>query len=211
MNITISDVKYYLGVAQEKVIWAYEGFSSWHPYVQIGVGLFVLLLFLSLFTGRTWNRHKHNVKKSKKMIKKVGKIKDPNKQITYLRKIDHFLFEEVVLSALQSMGFKIKRNSAYTGDGGIDGQVKIKGKWYLIQSKRYSNYIDKTHVEEFANVCKKRRQPGLFIHTGKTGKETSLVFQSSRNIHCVSGHLLSLMFDKKKKKYWMDYVEHHKI
>lgn len=211
MDITLSDIKYYLEVTTDKLAWAYSHFSSWHPYVQIGIGLFVVLVILSLFAGKKLHNHKHNVKKSKKLIKKVARIRDPNKQITYLRKIDHFLFEEVVLSALSSMRFKIKRNAAYTGDGGIDGQVKIKGKWYLIQSKRYSNYIDKTHVEEFIEVCRKRKQPGLFIHTGKTGKETSLVFQSTRNIHCVSGHLLSLMFDGKKKKYWMDYVEHHKI
>lgn len=211
MDITLSDIKYYLDVTQDKISWAYGHFSSWHPYVQIGIGIVFVLFILSFFAGRKFQKHQLNVKKSKKLIKKIARIKDPNKQIIYMRNIDHFLFEEVVLSALLSMGFKIKRNKAYTGDGGIDGEVRIKGKWYLIQSKRYSNYINKNHVEEFTDLCRKRKQPGLFIHTGKTGKETSIVFQSSRTIHCVSGHLLSLMFDKSKKRYWMDYVEHHKI
>lgn len=191
--------------------WGWGHVSSWHPYVQIGVGVFLLLLILKPFIGKKKHQHKKNVRMSKGIVRKVGRIKNPTKQVTYLRKIDHFLFEEVVLTSLNSMGFKIKRNSAYTGDGGVDGEVKIKGKWFLIQSKRYSNYIDKTHVEEFLNLCKTRRQPGLFIHTGKTGKETALIFQSSRNVHCVSGHLLSLMFDRQKKKFWFDYVTQHKI
>lgn len=191
--------------------WGWAKFSQLHPYVQLGIGTFVFLYFARFFIGRAKTQHQKNVKKSKGVMKKVGRIKNPNKQVLYLRKIDHFLFEEVVLTALNSMGFKIKRNSAYTGDGGIDGEVKIKGKWYLIQSKRYSNYIDKTHVEEFLAVCRARKQPGLFIHTGQTGKETAAIFQSTRNVHCVSGHLLSLMFDKKRRKFWFDYVAHHKI
>ena len=211
MNITWENIRYYLDIAQNNAKIAYDYFFSLHPYLQIIIGFVFFSVLVRFLFKKTKHKHQRNINKSKRMIGKVSRIKDPNKQVVYLRKIDHFLFEEVVLSALSSMGLKIKRNAAYTGDGGIDGQVKIKGKWYLIQSKRYSNYIDKTHVEEFVNVCRKRKQPGLFIHTGKTGKETALVFQSTRNIHCVSGHLLSLMFDKKKKKYWMDYVEHHKI
>lgn len=186
-------------------------FWSLHPYVQIGFFIFLALLTVPVFISTQKHQHKKNVVMSKGVMRKVGKIKNPNKQIAYLRQIDHFLFEEVVLTTLNSMGFRIKRNSAYTGDGGIDGEVKIKGKWFLIQSKRYSNYIDKTHVEAFLDVCRERRQPGLFIHTGKTGKDTALIFQSSRNVYCVSGHLLSLMFDKGKKKFWFDYVTQHKI
>lgn len=201
---SIDEIVYWLTIA-------WQTFSSWNIYVQIGLILFLVLLVIKPFIGRAKHQHKVNVRKSKGVVRKVGRIKNPKKQVDYLRKIDHFLFEEVVLTALKSMGFKIKRNSAYTGDGGIDGQVKIKGKWFLIQSKRYSNYIDKTHVEEFLEVCRKRKQPGLFVHTGKTGKDTALIFQSSRNVHCVSGHLLNLMFDRKKRKYWFDYVTHHKI
>lgn len=77
--------------------------------------------------------------------------------INYLRKINPFTFEEMLLSLFNESGCKIKRNKKYTGDGGLDGKFKFKGKWYFIQAKRYSNYIRSTDVEALAKLCRKIR------------------------------------------------------
>ncbi|WP_192840691.1 restriction endonuclease, partial [Enterobacter hormaechei] len=45
--------------------------------------------------------------------------------MNYLRKIDPFVFEELLLEGFEAHGFRTIRNKRYTGDGGIDGQVII--------------------------------------------------------------------------------------
>ncbi|MEX6059375.1 restriction endonuclease [Enterobacter hormaechei] len=42
-------------------------------------------------------------------------------KINYLRKIDPFVFEELLLEGFEAHGFRTIRNKRYTGDGGIDG------------------------------------------------------------------------------------------
>jgi len=47
----------------------------------------------------------------------------------YLRKVEPFIVEELVLSALdQREDIKIQRNKRYTGDNGVDGRFYIKTK-----------------------------------------------------------------------------------
>ena len=96
-----------------------------------------------------------------------------------LRSVNPFVFEEMILTALKKRGFKITRNKRYSGDGGIDGQVRIKNEHYLIQAKRYKNHINPAHVQTFVRLCRKRGEKGLFVHTGKTGKKSYQVVQNS--------------------------------
>ncbi|MGS6531656.1 restriction endonuclease, partial [Enterobacter hormaechei] len=42
--------------------------------------------------------------------------------INYLRKIDAFVFEELLLEGFEAHGFRTMRIKRYSGDGGIDGQ-----------------------------------------------------------------------------------------
>ncbi|MGM8474744.1 restriction endonuclease, partial [Enterobacter hormaechei subsp. steigerwaltii] len=70
-------------------------------------------------------------------------------KINYLRKIDPFVFEELLLEGFEAHGFRTIRNKRYTGDGGIDGQVIIGKYRYLIQAKRYRGHIALQHVQEF--------------------------------------------------------------
>jgi restriction system protein len=89
-------------------------------------------------------------------------------------------------------GHKIKRNKRYSHDGGIDGEVIIKNKQYLIQAKRYTNHINPKHVQDFIKICRKRRKKGLFIHTGITGKKSKSLAQNS-NIEIINGERLTNM------------------
>lgn len=86
-----------------------------------------------------------------------------------LRKLDPFVFEELILTCCAERGWQIQRNHKYTGDGGIDGRVWIEGKLFLIQAKRYKQLIKVTHIDSFYNVIQEKRAVGgIFVHTGRT-------------------------------------------
>lgn len=139
-------------------------------------------------------RHNIRIKKAKRVSKKLLEIKKINQNYKaisfgYLRKINCFVFEELILSSIEKQGKIIKRNKSYSNDGGLDGIFYDKkyGK-ILIQSKRYKSYINKKHVEEFLQIVKKNNYKGIFVHTGKTGKYTKLL--EDKNVCFVSGEYL---------------------
>ena len=110
--------------------------------------------------------HVKNIDKSKAILKTLRGISHASGVIKYLKKIDPYVCEEVVLSSLEDQGFEVARSKSYSGDGGCDGAVIIYGKSYLIQTKRYSGHISKQHMERFVALCRKYRVRGLFVHTG---------------------------------------------
>lgn len=150
--------------------WLFESpFSIWSDpqwmAVEVAAGI-VIALAAKLFLHR---KTRWRIKAANKTLRRVRRISGQHKQIAYLRKIDPFIFEELILTVMKRQGHRIKRNKRYTGDGGIDGQVWIRGKRHLIQAKRYSGYIRKSHLHEFDVLCKRHRCKGLFIHTGILG------------------------------------------
>jgi len=155
--------------------------------------LFCFAIFLIYRRGL--NRHERNIQTARKVIEKLESFEHDGARLSYLRKINPFVFEELVLSGFKTRGYKIKRNRRYTGDGGIDGRVKKDGRWYLVQSKRYSNSINPSHVLEFAGVIKKRKaHGGFFVHTGRTGEKSKEL--KPANVEFISGDkLLSLILN----------------
>jgi len=119
----------------------------------------------------TRNKHKGNIRKSKLILKKLRSGFTNPQIFTYLRKIDPFVFEELILSAFEDSNYKIQRNTRYTGDGGCDGIVfSQEGTKYLIQAKRYKQHINPHHIDQFIElVSSDASAEGMFIHTGKTG------------------------------------------
>lgn len=118
----------------------------------------------------------------------LSRIHSPAQQLSYVRKVDPFVFEEMLLTAFKRLGYKIKRNTAYTGDGGIDGQVRINGQWMLVQAKRYRGYISASDVTAFSRLCAKSKSKGYFIHTGLTGKQSHV--NAGKNVRIISGDAL---------------------
>jgi restriction system protein len=109
----------------------------------------------------------------------------------YLRKIEPFVFEELLLTCFERQGYKIVRNTRYTGDGGIDGKVYIDGRLYLIQAKRYSGSIKLAHLQDFATTIKSNRGVGgYFIHTGITGTGCRDYLDQHPYIQLISGQRL---------------------
>ena len=146
-----------------------------------------------------FSRHARYIRKADKillLIKSMANEEHGRARIfSYLRKISPYIFEEMVLTALQNKGHTITRSKFYSGDGGIDGQCKINGELYLIQSKRYKGHINRKHVLAFDRLCHSKDVFGLFIHTGKTGAKSHA--KHFYNIDMISGdRLLKLLLDE---------------
>ena len=114
----------------------------------------------------------------------------PGRLFSYVRTIDPFVFEELLLIAFKSRGLKVIHNKRYTGDGGIDGIVVLPSKHRIaIQAKRYKQHINVHHLHDFSRAihafgC----HGGYFIHCGKSG---STVYQQlPKGISLISGNNL---------------------
>jgi restriction system protein len=129
-------------------------------------------------------------RQARRCLATLATISHPARQFAYLRKIDPFVFEEMVLEAYKRAGHKIKRNARYTGDGGIDGRVWIDGHLHLIQAKRYSQHINLGHVKAFRDLVAREKAKGIFVHTGRTGKASRAAAHGSSNLTMVSGQAL---------------------
>ena len=166
----------------------------------LGVVVVLLAGLLYWILGQTGSKrsHTYRIERSVTVLQKIAQIhqQGPAQVFGYLRKVDCFVFEELLLTALEERGFQVARNNRYTGDGGFDGQFYDADKaLYLIQAKRYSGYIARKHVDEFARLLAERPdvRGGLFIHTGKTPRE---LIRESRlgGITIISGEkLLNLL------------------
>jgi len=152
---------------------------------NINLLIYLLTFLFFVFIVLKWFYKKYYIKRShrwrrKSSTKALNKIKlfENNGQIfSYLRKIEPFVVEELILDALnQRTDIKVIRNKRYTGDNGIDGCFYLKDDLenkftykHIIQVKRYSSYINKNHIIDFIEQIKKEKATlGLFVHTSKT-------------------------------------------
>jgi len=161
------------------------------------------LLLLSRWKWRFW-RKSHKQKRHARMqatasrqLDKINSLKEFRQRFAYLRKINHFVFEEMLMEALERSGHKVYRNKRYTGDGGIDGRVRINGVFYIIQAKRYSNFIDKQDVIKLATIASGMGCKGLFCHTGKTRDSVRDVAAANGQIEIISGQRLLDLLESK--------------
>jgi restriction system protein len=164
-------------------------------YVAIAL---IIIIFCYLIRPNHNRRHHRNIKTSERCLKKLRTFQDSKYVFGYMRKIDPFVFEELILSAFASQGYQVQRSKRYSGDGGIDGSVKIDKVKYLIQVKRYRGHIKLSHVKDFIDVCKNENRKGLFIHTGKTGREVKILGGRTMGLNIISGgKLIDLVQGKK--------------
>jgi len=168
-------------------------------YFLIPPLIFIIsIYFIYKFIKKEKKSHSWRKKSAKKFLEKIKNIEHSGQLITYLRKIDAFVIEEMVLSILETRkDINIVRNNKYTGDGGIDGKFTLsvdnKNKQGFIQVKRYSSYINSKDVDKFNILLEENNiDIGLFIHTGKSGKQT-YKFLGNR-IKLISGDKLLIFF-----------------
>ncbi|MFK5892277.1 MAG: restriction endonuclease [Pseudomonadota bacterium] len=151
----------------------------------IGVLFYIYILVYNYLKPK----HYRQIKKADLILQKLHKFDNDGAVLSYLRKVDPYVFEEIVLTSISNLGFKIKRSKGYSGDGGIDGSFYVNGKEVLIQSKRYSSHINLQHVKDFSVVCFNNDLKGVFVHTGRTGKESHTLSRKV-GIEILSGNRL---------------------
>ena len=139
--------------------------------------------------------HLYRIKKAKQVLVKIKEIysdkKNGGKAILYLRKINPYVFEELVLTAIENSNIRVIRNESYSNDGGIDGIFKLKKGKVIVQSKRYKGYINNKHVEELSSIVRQEGYLfGVFAHTGRTGEKAKNTVKLEKNMIFISGDLL---------------------
>lgn len=162
--------------------------------------IFILFVLYPIFFRRK-NKHQRKMANAESIITTVNAIPHPGQKLAYLRKIDPYAFEELILTLLQRKGFVIARNKRYSGDGGIDGRFEHNKKTWLIQAKRYSDRIKQEHVSDFAEVLIERGCCGIFVHTGRTPKSVREFIENHgpNSIVIISGQRLLNLFDSSIK------------
>lgn len=160
------------------------------PVFAVAVAMLLLGLFLRSRGGRR-GRHRRRRRGAVRLYRKLrgGQVRE-GAALRYLRCIDPFMFEELVLYAFSRCGYRVVRNERYTGDGGIDGRMRKGRRRYLLQMKRYSGYVDAVHVRDFAALCRRCRCGGAFVHTGRTGKAGRDEAEAEQGVSIVSGERL---------------------
>lgn len=175
----------------------------------------VAVLSLGCYFFRKSNvrkRQQRNIRKAEKVIRFLSGFSGesaPRRILGYLRRIDPFVFEELLLTAFERKGYRVKRGERYTGDGGIDGRVYRDGELYLIQAKRYKSYVSARHLENFLRLVEttKEAKGGYFIHTGKTGKDTYALYRHTK-VEIISGDkLIELIFSRKQDSHFEQHVK----
>jgi restriction system protein len=135
-------------------------------------------------------RHRRYRAAAERVMTKLPQLDGDAQRLTYLRKINPYVFEELLLLAFERQGYAIARNASYSGDGGLDGTVFIAGRTYFIQAKRYGKAITPSHIRDFGALLQDARCEGFFIHTGRTGQLSRTLLRAYPQVHLISGQKL---------------------
>jgi restriction system protein len=116
-----------------------------------------------------WRKPKHRmcIRRARALILKLRTFKEDASILAYLKTINPYVFEELVVELFEQAGWPVRRSPSYSGDGGVDGKFyhPTLGVTYL-QSKCYTHRISTKHVLDF-RACIGSRY-GVFVHTAKS-------------------------------------------
>ncbi|MBC3217017.1 restriction endonuclease [Serratia fonticola] len=158
--------------------------------------LLSVLSWVALLVGAKVGRHRRYQRQALRVLARLPQLAGDGQRLSYLRKVNPYVFEELLLTAFERRGYRIKRNRQYSGDGGLDGQVWIDGQRYLIQAKRYGRIITPAHVADFGALVRREGCRGLFVHTGRTGPKSRAVLARLPEIELLSGQRLLELLKK---------------
>lgn len=123
-----------------------------------------------------------------------------NQEILYLqsRAAPHLMlglhpveFEQFVLRYFQVVGYEVQETKV-TGDGGIDGVLRLAGRTYLLQCKRYAgNSVGEPPIRDFFGAITKAQAAGGFFVTTSTFTPTAIDFATGTNIELIDGDTLA--------------------
>jgi len=175
------------------------GLEHFYPFLLAGLLGFVLYrlilkpTFPAILRALGWRKpgQRRRARAARRVLAKLESIDHEAARLAYLRNIDPFVFEELILEAFERRGLRVKRNQRYTGDGGIDGCVwTADGQLHLIQAKRYASHINPQHVRDFSALLTQRNCKGFFVHTGKTGRLSNKLANADPRMTVISGSRL---------------------
>ncbi|WP_197287905.1 restriction endonuclease [Achromobacter sp. 2789STDY5608633] len=166
--------------------------NSLHLPLAICAVLLIALLAIAfgIRSSVRTRRHRRKRLQAQKAMAKINEFEHPGQRLAYLRKIDPFAFEELLLDAFERKGYEVRRNNRYTGDGGVDGVVFKDGRRYLIQAKRYAGHVQRAHIEQFCHLLDAKDCLGFFCHTGKTGQAGKDLVKAHGKATVLSGQRL---------------------
>ncbi|MBS6740092.1 MAG: restriction endonuclease [Enterobacteriaceae bacterium] len=177
-------------------------------YIQsiLFICLFLMALCLIFYTSsaitalfrqrrsRSVLRHQRYRDSASRVLLRLPQLSADGQRLLYLRKVNPYVFEEMILTALERRGIPVRRNNRYSGDGGLDGQFWVGSQRWVVQAKRFSSAVRPEHVRDFGELARREKCKGLFIHTGRTGQISIEAFQAYPEILLVSGvSLLQLL------------------
>lgn len=157
-----------------------------------------LVVWLFFLRRRSSGRHDRYQRQAQCVLDKLPLLAGDGQRLSYLRKINPYVFEELLLTAFECQGYRIKRNKRYSGDGGLDGQIWRDKQRFLIQAKRYSGVICPSHIVAFGHLVRRERCQGLFIHTGRTGTSGRVALSLFPEVELISGQKLIELLRRKK-------------
>ncbi|WP_084089748.1 restriction endonuclease [Erwinia oleae] len=177
---------------------------SQHRGMLVMVLAVALAIVITVLRPRSVSQRRHHryQKQAARALLRLPQLRNDAARITWLRKMNPYVFEEMLLTAMSRQGLRIQRNARYSGDGGADGQVWINGQRWLIQAKRYSDTINAAHVSAFGLLIETERASGLFVHTGRTGEVSRDAFNRYPGIRLISGQQLLWLLAGNRR--WMD-------
>lgn len=174
--------------------WVHSLPEYWLVLVGCGMGggvLFLMHLMKLIFAKRIrtfqpWRRV-YAKKWLKEFRRNQGRYSD-SQRFKYIREMDFFLFEEVLITCFEERGYKVIRTKM-TRDNGSDGYVFLNDELVAIQAKRYSGPIAKKDILSFERLVTNgsKINKGLFIHTGKTSQPIKDIARNSNCIELISG------------------------
>lgn len=177
-------------------------------YIQYFLFICIILMTLRLiyytssaFTALLRQRRKRSLQRhqryrdcASRVLLRLPQLSADGQRLIYLRKVNPYVFEEMILTALERRGIPVRRNTRYSGDGGLDGQFWVGSQRWVVQAKRFSSAVRPEHVRDFGELARREKCKGLFIHTGRTGQVSIEAFQAYPEILLVSGaSLLQLL------------------
>nr|WP_159465209.1 restriction endonuclease [Scandinavium goeteborgense] len=161
------------------------------------IGAFVAVMLALNGRGRvtaSQRRHRRYRATAERVLQRLPQLAGDAQRLVYLRRINPYVFEELLSLALERQGHPVQRSASYSGDGGLDGQVFIDGHRWLIQAKRYGKTITPAYIREFGTLLLRERCGCFFIHTGRTGNLSRLLLHAYPQVQLVSGQrLLNLL------------------
>ncbi|MEH4661168.1 MULTISPECIES: restriction endonuclease [Enterobacteriaceae] len=164
--------------------------------------LFLMVLGLLYYMGtaitallrqrgnRSVLRHQQYRNTASRVLLRLPQLTADGQRLVYLRKINPYVFEEMILTALERRGLPVRRNPRYSGDGGVDGLFWVGNQRWIVQAKRFSSAVRPEHVRDFGELARREKCRGLFVHTGRTGQISVEYFKAYPEILLLSGSSL---------------------